>query len=75
MNEKMATPFVPISWGELIDKITILEIKKMEVAGKIVANIHELVKKIAKPGVKLSDIEKKVHNFILEILGCFYLDR
>jgi len=24
---KLTTPFVPISWGELVDKITILEIK------------------------------------------------
>jgi hypothetical protein len=27
MNNKFQTPLVPISWGELIDKITILEIK------------------------------------------------
>lgn len=27
MNMKVKTPLIPISWGELIDKITILEIK------------------------------------------------
>ena len=31
MNEKMTTPTVPISWGELIDKITILEIKDLKI--------------------------------------------
>ena len=31
MMEKLATPFVPISWGELIDKITILEIKELKI--------------------------------------------
>jgi hypothetical protein len=31
MNEKLVTPVVPISWGELIDKITILEIKDSKI--------------------------------------------
>ena len=31
MNEKLGTPVVPISWGELIDKITILEIKDLKI--------------------------------------------
>ena len=31
MNAKMGTPFVSISWGELIDKITILEIKDLKI--------------------------------------------
>ena len=31
MNNKFTTPFVPISWGELIDKITILEIKENKI--------------------------------------------
>ena len=31
MKTKMATPFVPISWGELIDKLTILEIKDLKI--------------------------------------------
>ncbi len=31
MNTKMGTPVVPISWGELIDKITILEIKDLKI--------------------------------------------
>ena len=31
MKTKIATPFVPISWGELIDKLTILEIKNLKI--------------------------------------------
>ena len=31
MNAKIGTPVVPISWGELIDKITILEIKDLKI--------------------------------------------
>ncbi len=31
MNNKLTTPFVPISWGELIDKLTILEIKESKI--------------------------------------------
>ena len=31
MNNVISTPIVPISWGELIDKITILEIKKIQI--------------------------------------------
>ena len=31
MNNKFQTPLVPISWGELIDKITILEIKEVKI--------------------------------------------
>ena len=37
MNEKFGTPVVPISWGELIDKITILEIKNLKIVS-ITAN-------------------------------------
>ena len=37
MNEKFWTPVVPISWGELIDKITILEIKNLKIVS-ITAN-------------------------------------
>ena len=29
---KTETPFVPISWGELLDKITILEIKELKIS-------------------------------------------
>jgi hypothetical protein len=32
------TPYVPISWGELIDKITILEIKENKICSKTARN-------------------------------------
>ena len=35
MQIKLATPFVPISWGELLDKITILEIKELKISAII----------------------------------------
>ena len=31
MNENSKTPFIPISWGELLDKISILEIKILKI--------------------------------------------
>jgi predicted nucleic acid-binding Zn-ribbon protein len=31
MDNKFQTPLVPISWGELIDRITILEIKEVKI--------------------------------------------
>jgi hypothetical protein len=42
MNSKMKTPHIPISWGELIDKITILEIKELKISAK---NAQENIKK------------------------------
>lgn len=39
LSEKPA-PFVPVSWGELIDKITILEIKRARLQGEtVLANV------------------------------------
>lgn len=32
MQMKSAIPFIPISWGELLDKITILEIKELKIS-------------------------------------------
>ena len=34
MNLKLNTPLTPISWGELIDKITILEIKERNITSQ-----------------------------------------
>jgi hypothetical protein len=31
MNQNSKTPFIPISWGELLDKISILEIKILKI--------------------------------------------
>ena len=39
---RLAAPKVPISWGELIDKITILEIKQVNISAPVaLANINK----------------------------------
>lgn len=47
------TPCVPVSWGELLDKITILEIKRARIACPCaranVAKEHRLLQAIARP--------------------------
>ena len=53
MNEKLATPFVPISWGELIDKITILEIKELKISA---INARENIKKELSYLLKISNL-------------------
>jgi len=50
MNNKFQTPLVPISWGELIDKITILEIKEVKIT------TNNALDNIRKELVFLSDI-------------------
>jgi predicted nucleic acid-binding Zn-ribbon protein len=53
MNNKFQTPLVPISWGELIDKITILEIKEVKIT------TNNALDNIRKELVFLSDIIDK----------------
>ena len=48
MNNKFQTPLVPISWGELIDKITILKIKCIKI----------------KDPTKLENVNKEYHLLI-----------
>lgn len=54
----MNTPSVPISWGELIDKVTILEIKKRSITGETArSNINRelrLLSDIANPLIETS---------------------
>jgi len=61
MNVKIATPIVPISWGELIDKITILEIKDFKIdSSKAKVNIRKELKyllEIAKLDTMPKEIE------------------
>ena len=49
----MTTPAIPVSWGELIDKITILEIKQARIAAPAaLVNIRKeyaLLSAIAQP--------------------------
>jgi hypothetical protein len=40
--DRVAAPSIQVSWGELIDKITILEIKEQRLLSKqSVANVHD----------------------------------
>ena len=42
MNKAFPTPLTPISWGELIDKITILEIKQVNIkSSTALSNINK----------------------------------
>lgn len=45
MKKPLTTPLTPISWGELIDKITILEIKKSNI--KLVSALMNINKELS----------------------------
>ena len=48
MMSNYKTPVVPISWGELIDKITILEIKKSKIESlDSINNIQKELKELS----------------------------
>ena len=53
MNVKMGTPVVPISWGELLDKITILEIKDLKISAK---NAKENIRKELKYLLEIANL-------------------
>jgi hypothetical protein len=63
MPTKEPAPLVPVSWGELIDKITILEIKRARLGGEaVLANVGrelEALSAIAAP--VLADDETARH--------------
>lgn len=76
MSTNRATPFVPISWGELIDKITILEIKDLKIDSitakenirkelkylSEIAKLNEMPKAIEELKHQLSDVNLKLWN-------------
>lgn len=57
---RMASPSAPVSWGELLDKITILEIKRARITRpEALANIeteHRLLAAIATPALERAEI-------------------
>ena len=63
MPTKKPTPLIPVSWGELIDKITILEIKRARLRGEaVLANVSrelEALSAVAAP--VLADDETANH--------------
>ena len=68
MKKTFATPLIPISWGELIDKITILEIKQTHIKPPIAsANINkelsylnEIVENSAGVAEVISDLKQQL---------------
>ena len=69
MNTKISTPYVPISWGELIDKISILEIKILKItSSEASANVKKELKllsdivEIEKNEVAINDLKNELAN-------------
>ncbi|HEX4738479.1 MAG TPA: DUF6165 family protein [Allosphingosinicella sp.] len=56
MNASPSSPLVPVSWGELLDKLTILEIKRARIADAAKrANVereYRLLRDIAAPAIE-----------------------
>ena len=63
MNAKMETPLVPNSWGELIDKITILQIKELNI-DSINAKVN--IKKELKYLLEIAKLDKMPR--VIEVL-------
>ena len=67
MQIKLATPFIPISWGELLDKITILEIKDLKIS---TTNAKENIRKELKyllDMVNLNDMPEEIQSLKIEL--------
>jgi len=75
MEKMFNTPYVPISWGELIDKITILEIKRSNIESqasiknisiellyleKILQDNHGVSGKVADLRLQLSEVNARL---------------
>jgi hypothetical protein len=75
MKKTIATPQIPISWGELVDKITILEIKQINIKSlnaltninkeysylnEIIENQTGLAELIKELKIQLLDINKRL---------------
>ena len=82
LENKLAAPQIPVSWGELLDKICILEIKKENVSNETALfNITEEFKilnsfisteilansEVAKLRIKLKDVNQNIWNIEAEI--------
>jgi hypothetical protein len=71
MNNKFATPLTPISWGELIDKITILEIKQINIKSiSALSNINKelgYLSEIVKNSDGVSELITELKQQLLDI--------
>jgi len=71
MNKKFATPLTPISWGELIDKITILEIKQINIKSiSALSNINKelgYLSEIVKNSDGVSELITELKQQLLDV--------
>jgi peptidoglycan hydrolase CwlO-like protein len=57
------TPNVPVSWGELLDKITILEIKSARLTSKpALRNVRNELAQLAKIAAPVDSPENEIHR-------------
>ena len=58
---RIATPLVPVSWGELIDKITILEIKSARLtSATALQNVRKELAQLNEKTLPLGDMSQEV---------------
>jgi len=71
MKKTFATPLTPISWGELIDKITILEIKQVNIkSASALININKelgYLNEIVKNNTGLAELIKDLKLELLDV--------
>ena len=71
MNKSFTTPLIPISWGELIDKITILEIKQLNIKSlNAKSNIEKelgYLNDIVKDNEGLAEFVKEIKKQLLNV--------
>ena len=82
LENKLAAPQIPVSWGELLDKICILEIKKENVSNEtVLSNITEEFEilnsfisteilansEVAKLWINLKEVNQNIWNIEAEI--------
>jgi len=71
MKKTLATPQIPISWGELVDKITILEIKQINIKSlNALTNInkeHSYLNEIIENQTGLAELIKELKIQLLDI--------
>jgi len=68
MKKTFATPLIPISWGELIDKITILEIKQTHIKSptaltninKELGYLNEIIENSTGVAELISDLKQRL---------------
>jgi len=71
MNKSVTTPLIPISWGELIDKITILEIKQLNIKSpNAQSNIEKelgYLNEIVEDNGGLAELVKEIKEQLLNV--------